>query len=273
MAKLSEIKFVIFDVETTGLEPESGDRVVEIGAVKAEGTNIIERFHSLINPGVSVSRGAFAVNGITSEMLENAPPPLEVIPRFMDFIKGENALFAYNANFDESFMKNELKLINEVFPSELLTIDILAMARALIPNLLSYKLSGVAKHFEIAKPQKHRAADDVEMSFEILQKLFSIFKAQGYDEFSYICNLFCIDKQVTDKAISERIAEIEEAISLGVKLKIRYFSVFRGEFTEREVMPLEIIKQEGKYCLVGYCHLRAEERTFMIDGILHLEIV
>lgn len=269
-AKLSDLKITLFDVETTGLEPEAGDRIVEIAALKAEGGRIIAKLQSLINPQVPVSKAAFAVNGITNQMLKDAPKPEEIIPQFMDFVKGD-ALFAYNAAFDAGFLRQELKLLGESLPPDWLIIDMLAMARALVPNLGGYKLNEVAKHFGVCNPQRHRALEDVEMAFEVLQRLFDIFIKQGVDDFTYLKNIFCIDKTLANKSVADRITEIQEAISLAARLKIKYFSLFRGELTEREVSPREIIREAGKDYLVGYCHLRKEERTFRIDGILHLE--
>lgn len=187
--KLSELKFVVFDVETTGLEPDSGDRVVEIAALKCDGEKVVDKFHSLINPKVPISAGAFAVNGITLDMLTSAPRPSEIIPKFVDFIKTD-ALFAYNANFDAAFLAQELKLLGENLPQELIIVDILAMARALVTNLISYKLESVAKYLGYAQVQKHRAIEDVEMSFFVLQKLFAILKTRGIDDFSQIKNLY-----------------------------------------------------------------------------------
>ncbi|MEK6714633.1 MAG: 3'-5' exonuclease [Candidatus Omnitrophota bacterium] len=192
--RLSELKFVVFDVETTGLEPESGDRIVEIAALKSKGEKVVDRFHSLINPKVPVSAGAFAVNGITLDMLKSAPRPSEIIPKFVDFIK-RDALFAYNANFDAAFLAQELKLLGENLPQELIIIDILAMARSLVTNLFSYKLESVAKHLGYAQVQKHRALEDVKMSFFILQKLFAILKTRGRDDFLQIKNLYGISLQ------------------------------------------------------------------------------
>lgn len=270
--KLSALKFAVFDVETTGLEPNSGDRIVEIAAVKAEGERIIDRFHSLINPDVPISHAAFEVNGISSEMLKNAPKPDKIIPKFMDFVK-RNVLFAYNANFDAGFLKQELELLNLGLPPDLLIIDMLSMARALVSGLERYSLSSIAEHFGLLEHQKHRALEDSEMSFKVLERLFGILKTKGLDDFSYLKNVFCIDKELTNKLISERIAEIQEALSLEVKLKIKYFSSLRKELTEREVTPKEIIKENNKDYLMGYCHLRRKDRIFRIDGILQLEIV
>lgn len=272
MPKLAELKFVIFDVETTGLEPAAGDRIVEIGAIKVEGNKIVDKFNSMLNPGRPVSAGAFAVNGITAQLLKDAPLPSEVIPKFMEFIKG-NTLFAYNANFDAGFLKQELALLGFKLPQDSLIIDMLAMSRTFLPRLERHALSFVARHFGLMDQQKHRALDDVEMSFKVLQKLFALASAQGLDELAHIKNIFCIDKEIVGKGICERINEIQKAINLGAKLKIIYFSSFSKEFSERMVTPKGVTKLDGKDCLAGYCHLKKEERNFRIDGILHLEII
>ncbi|HDZ76556.1 MAG TPA: WYL domain-containing protein [Candidatus Omnitrophica bacterium] len=270
--ELSDLEYVIFDVETTGLAPEAGDRIVEIAAVKVAGNNIIGQFHCLVNSKVPISQGAFAVNGITDKMLKSALEPENVIPKFMDFIE-DNMLFAYNAKFDIGFLGQELRLLKQSLPKELLVVDILAMARALLPNLGRYSLSFVAKHFAIKETQQHRALADAQMSLEVLKILFGILNKQGVNEFSYVKTAFCIDREVVNRAIGGRIAEIQEAMNVGARLKIRYFSVLRGEVTERDVTPREIMK-EGKYdYLVGYCHLKQKERIFRIDGILKLEMM
>ncbi|MCM8800253.1 MAG: WYL domain-containing protein, partial [Candidatus Omnitrophica bacterium] len=66
---------------------------------------------------------------------------------------------------------------------------------------------------------------------------------------------------------------LQEAIDLGLKLKIRYFSSKDAQITEREVIPKQIKQQNDRFYLIGFCLLRNEERSFNIDGILHIEIV
>jgi DNA polymerase-3 subunit alpha (Gram-positive type) len=270
--ELSELKFIVFDVETTGLEPELGDRIIEIGAVKVDRGKTVDRFSSLVNPHVAISSGAFEVNRITQDMLKSAPSPSEILPKFMDFIRG-NILFAYNANFDIGFIRQELNILKYPFPQDLLIIDILSMAKSLLPNSGSYSLNSVARYFDIVSEQKHRALEDAEVSFKVLERLFNILKNRGMDDFSYVKNTFSINKEVIEKAIADKISEIQEAINLGVKVKLKYFSSFNGEVSEREVTPRRIMKENNKDYLVGYCHLRGDERTFRIDGILHIEIL
>ena len=76
---INEIEVTIFDTETTGLQPQSGDRIVEIAAIKVKGEQMIATFSSLINPGRPISPAAFQVNKIGPEMLKDAPGPEKVI--------------------------------------------------------------------------------------------------------------------------------------------------------------------------------------------------
>ncbi|MFA5437739.1 MAG: 3'-5' exonuclease [Candidatus Omnitrophota bacterium] len=102
---IDKAEFTIFDTETTGLDYRLGDRVVELAAVRFKGEERLFSFDSLINPGYPVSPQAFSVNKISEEMLLSAPPPAEVIPGFLDFIK-ESILCSYNAEFDLGFLMN-----------------------------------------------------------------------------------------------------------------------------------------------------------------------
>lgn len=99
-------RYVAADVETTGLSPRRGDRVVEVGAVALVGHTIAEEFHSLINCGARITTASQRINGITSEMLIGQPTPDEAFPKFHAFIAG-GVLAAHNAPFDVSFLRHE----------------------------------------------------------------------------------------------------------------------------------------------------------------------
>jgi len=132
MAKnISEIEFTVFDLETTGLEPGSGDRVIEIAAVRLKAGQILREFQSLVNPGrKSISPAAFAVNQISHQMLREAPQISEVMPLFLDFIS-DSCLASYNAQFDFDFLSSELRLVKKQLPGGLQIVDILTMAKTI----------------------------------------------------------------------------------------------------------------------------------------------
>jgi len=90
---IEEVELTIFDTETTGLDAGNGDRIVEIAALRVRGEHISDRFETLVNPERPISPGAFAVNNISEEMVHNAPLIRDVLPCFLDFIKGTLPLF------------------------------------------------------------------------------------------------------------------------------------------------------------------------------------
>ena len=161
---ISEIEFTIFDLETTGLDPQSGDRIIEVAAVRFRDEQRLGEFQSLVNPGQkAVSPGAFAVNQISQQMLEQAPEISEVLPKFSEFISG-SCLASYNAPFDFDFLSSELILTNNRFPDELQIVDILTMVKRMLPGLERYALESVANHLGVKSIQEHRALSDAKLA-------------------------------------------------------------------------------------------------------------
>jgi len=265
------IEFTIFDTETTGLEPESGDRIVEIAGIRFRGREIMETFQTLVNPHKYISPAAFQVNKITADMLECAPESAEAMPKFLDFIHG-SCLCSYNAAFDMAFLNNELRLLSKGPPDNAVA-DILKMARRILPGLERYSLWFVADKLEIRAEQEHRAFSDVELTLSVFHKLKGILQAKGIVDFTNFLSLFGLKSGFLDDINNQKIAEIREAMDLGVKLKIRYLSGVDASVSEREVIPKQIRQDRDRAYLIGYCCLRNEERTFRVDGILHLEVV
>jgi len=174
---IEEIEFTIFDTETTGLDPKSGDRIVELAAVRFKGEDKIASFESFVNPGRAISAEAFNVNKISEKMLLSAPSPKEAIPKFMDFI-WDSCLCSYNAGFDLGFLNNELRLLGIDEIKDTPVVDILRMARCIVPGLECYALWFVAKSLGIEIKQKHRALADVELTLTVFYRLKDIMRAK-----------------------------------------------------------------------------------------------
>jgi len=270
--QIDEREFSIFDTETTGLSPHSGDRVVEIAAIRFKGDRQLDQFSSLIRTDKEVSPGAFAVNRITPQMLKDAPSAKEVFGRFLDFTKG-SLLCSYNAVFDAEFLINELRLLGLNIPQGVLFIDVLKMARRLLPGLERYPLWYVSESLKVKKRQEHRALSDSLVTLEVFLKLKTVLSKKGISDLSSFTKLFTINKTFLEDLAGEKKAQIQKAITLGGKLKIRYLSSSGAPVSEREVIPKELRRQGNYDYLVGFCCLRREERSFRVDGILHLEII
>jgi len=269
---LNQVEFTIFDTETTGLDPARGDRIVEIAAIRFKGAVRISDFQTLVNPARKISEAAFAINRISDEMLKDAPLIHEVMPDFLQFTKG-SCLCSYNAGFDMGFLNNELKIMGREGIKDVVVVDALKMARRMLPGQERYSLAYVADKLGIRIKQEHRAFSDVEITLEVFRRLKEIMERKGILDFASFSRLFSIEPYFLDNLNAQRLSEIQEAIGLGVHLKIKYLSVSQGAVTEREVIPKEIKQENNRSYLVGYCCLKKEERTFRVDGILHLEVV
>ncbi|MCC8140965.1 MAG: PolC-type DNA polymerase III [Lachnospiraceae bacterium] len=150
--------FVVFDLETTGLSPDK-NKVIEIGAVRIENGEIIDRFSSFVNPKEPIPFEISELTGIHDEMILNAPAIQDALPEFIKFSKGA-VMVAHNADFDMSFIKKGCERLG--LPCEKTVLDTVSLARILMPQLKRYKLESVAKALHIPLDQHHRAVDDAE---------------------------------------------------------------------------------------------------------------
>lgn len=169
-ASLLDVPVVVFDFETTGLDSQ-GDRIVEIGAVKLVGMVAVAEFSTLIRPEVSMGHVAASISGISEEMLKDAPPLMEVLPGFLEFIRG-SVLVAHNADFDMAFLK--AACLREEIDLQWPCFCSLKMARALLPALESKGLDGLATHFGLQFEARHRAIGDVKVTCKVLKELLGL---------------------------------------------------------------------------------------------------
>ncbi len=162
-----ERPIVMLDFETTGLSPDSGDRITEVAALRIVGGEIRERYVSLVNCGVRIPSFITQLTGITQGMVDSAPPSQRVVAELLDFIGGD-MLAAHNASFDEKFLKAEGWRIGRPTGHCGLVCS-LKLARRLYPGLPSYKLGNLSSRLGIVfRGTAHRAEADAEVSAEVL---------------------------------------------------------------------------------------------------------
>ena len=157
-------RYVALDVETTGLSPQNGDRVIEIGAVAIEEQSIVAEFSSLIDVDKRIPWQVQQVHGITNEMLEGEPKPDVVLPEFYKFISG-SILVAHNASFDIRFLRHEFALLGMSLNNR--SLCTLKMSRKLYPHLPNHKLETVGRYLlgkACEQMQMHRALDDAKLA-------------------------------------------------------------------------------------------------------------
>lgn len=165
--------FVAIDIETTGLHPNRGDRIIEIGAVAIESLTVVDEFHSLVSVNKRISVRAKHIHGIDENMLAGQPLPEEVLRTFQQFI-GENLLVAHNARFDIDFLRHEFRRLGIAFNPQY--ICTLKMSRKFLPGLPGYRLETVARHLfgdAVNAITLHRALDDARLTARVWLNLKS----------------------------------------------------------------------------------------------------
>ena len=154
--------YVVFDLETTGISWQT-DRIVELAAVKVSGGQVAEEFSTLVNPRVSIPYGATQINGISDADVADAPFIEEVLPAFLEFIKGQ-VLVGHNiASFDIRFINRACEESMLALPDNEL-VDTLPFAKAVLPGLAHYRLTDLTGHFGISSEGAHRALNDCRMN-------------------------------------------------------------------------------------------------------------
>jgi DNA polymerase-3 subunit epsilon len=165
---------IIIDFETTGLSPGMGDRTIEVGAVLMQGYQIVDRFQSLMNPGIKICSFIEEYTGITNKMLSTAPPCKDVIKNLARFIQ-QHPLVAHNASFDAKFLDAELGRINHKCKNEF-ACSMLA-ARRMYQNAPNHKLETLVRYKQLKTDGTyHRALADAEMTAHLWLRMIEDIK-------------------------------------------------------------------------------------------------
>ena len=164
---------ICFDTETTGLDPLSGDRLVEIGAVEL--INHVKTgkiFHEYINPERDVPEEVVKVHGLTNEFLADKPKFAEIAQKWVDFIGDDGIFVAHNAEFDMKFINYELKKCGFATYEWDRVVDTLALARSEFPGARN-NLDALCRRFNIDKSARtfHGALLDAELLAEVYLQL------------------------------------------------------------------------------------------------------
>jgi DNA polymerase-3 subunit epsilon len=165
-------RIVVLDTETTGLNPQEGHRIIEIGCVELINRRITgKRFHTYINPGRDIDVGAIEVHGITTQFLKDKPRFGDILDDFITFISGAE-LVIHNAPFDVGFINHEFSLLNDKARTveEFSTVfDTLTFARKKHPGQRN-SLDALCKRYSI--DNSHRELHGALLDAEILADVF-----------------------------------------------------------------------------------------------------
>jgi DNA polymerase-3 subunit epsilon len=159
--------YAIVDIETTG-SYAAGNGIIEIAVRVFDGTQVIEQFETLINPGQRIPRYIQAFTGITNEMVEDAPYFEEVAEKLFTILQG-NIFVAHNVNFDYSFVKNHLQLYGYTLNTKKLCT--VRLSRQIFPGYPSYSLGNLCHSIGIQLENRHRAGGDADATVTLFRLL------------------------------------------------------------------------------------------------------
>lgn len=172
-------RLVWFDIETTGFNPFK-NHIIELAAVDNEGNE----FNKLINPPGAVSKKITEITGITNDMVNDQKSIAEILPSFIDFIKGGSTnnrtvyLIGHNSHsFDVPFIKAKCAELNLKFPP-VVHLDTMRMSQYIMEGQWSHSLAALCNEFNIANSNAHRALSDVYATQVLYCNLCLLFKRE-----------------------------------------------------------------------------------------------
>ena len=161
--------FIVFDLETTGLNPAS-EEITEIAAVRVVEGEIRDSFQTYVNPHKPIPAEITELTGISDETVADAPDLDKAVPEFLAWAgEGQYSLVAHNAGFDMGFLRTACQRLG--IEREFTSIDTLEMSRLMLPHMHKFKLNILAKELQVGPFEHHRASEDAAVLGRIYVKL------------------------------------------------------------------------------------------------------
>ena len=223
---------VILDTETTGLNPATGDRIIEIGCVEVVDRRLTDRtFHYYINPERDIDAGAFAVHGLSREFLSDKPLFANIVEELIEFVDGAEIVI-HNAAFDLGFLDNEFALLKRPpFRGLAAKItDTLLDARQMFPGKRN-SLDALCDRFSISN--EHRTLHGALLDAQLLAEVY-IAMTRGQEDLS----IDLIDYTAND--------DESEVTSKTLPTQLKMIAATTDEIELHEKILMEIAKSSKK---------------------------
>ena len=168
-------EIICFDLETTGTNSRD-DKIIEIGAVKLRGLEIVDHFDMLVDPEIPIPEFISGLTNITDDMVKGQANIETAMKAFIEFCGEDPCLVAHNAPFDTGFVSHACEKLGIKF--EFSSIDTVPMSQLMLPQLERHKLNYVADHFGFGDFNHHRGCDDAEVLGKIFIELCKMLQEQ-----------------------------------------------------------------------------------------------
>lgn len=239
--------YVVFDIETTGFNAKD-DRIIEIGAVKITGGQIVDKFSEFVNPGMPIPFRIRELTSIKDEDVAPADPIEQVLPRFINFV-GTAAVVAHNADFDVTFIKENAKRLSLEFDPTY--VDTMLISQFLLTQIAKHTLDAVAKALNVVLDDHHRAVADAQCTAEIFIKMCDKLKAMNIHDLDKLNSESEYSADAIKKSRSNHIILIAKN-DLGRINLYRLVSASHTDYFSRNPrMPKSLINKYREGLIIG----------------------
>ena len=215
---LHEVTFCVLDLETTGGTAADGG-ITEIGAVRVRGGEVLGTFRTFVNPGHSIPRQITVLTGITTAMVEAAPPPSAVLPTFLEFL-GDAVIVGHNVRYDLGYLNAAMaRTGRDPLPNRV--VDTLRLAKRLVRDEVpNCRLGTLASRLRLPHRPSHRALDDALATADLLHALLeraAAFGVLGLEDLATLPTLFWgegVAGWLFDTGMDVRFASLTACVAL-----------------------------------------------------------
>jgi len=264
---IPEIPFVYLDVETTGLDPLQGDRIIELAMIKSKQGKELKTYEQLINPGRKIAPDAAAIHHITNEMVQDKPYFKEVAKEIRDFW-GESVLVIHNAPFDIGFLTVQYQILQ--YPSlEIPCIDSLVLARKYY-RFSGNRLSEIGRLLKIKSDTLHRALSDIRLMQQVFESFLEDLQNAGVRNLEDL--LLTQNGAVRINPPGYILPEkLIIAFHEGINLELQYTNA-EGTLQRGTFEPLDFIPYFGKKYIIVREGKGKPHQALPLERIIKLEL-
>ena len=242
---LEEETYVIFDIETTGLDPYN-DKIIEIGAIKMEKLNVVDKFSTFINPEVPISEFITNLTSISNDDVKDAETIDKVLPKFLEFI-GNATLVAQNANFDVGFITEKSKQLG--IKTNFSYIDTIQWAKLTLPDQKRFNLDALCKTFNIVNEFHHRAINDAEVTAKIFKILLQKVSVMNVNTLKDVNDNLQLDIKIAPVQRTDILVKNKDGLKKMYELVSKSFLEFYGKSKPR--IPKSLLEKYREYFLIS----------------------